>query len=173
MRILAQDLPDDGLAVQAGLDDAWARDAVTLALGEPPTTLAVKLTATRIGGYIRVRGWGEADAALVCDRCGGPIRIHLDGPVDLYYAPMSPAIVAEPAELQADDLDIGWYDGESLELGDVVAEQFALLAPDRIRCTDPGVEQVDGPHPCELPAAATEGPDLKPASPFAGLQLPK
>ncbi len=172
MRIQVENIPDQGLQVSAGLSEAWAQKAVALALGEDPEELEIAVKVERLGDHVRVSGRASGAAVRSCDRCGEPVRLRVGGPVDLYYGPQALADEGD-AELSADELDIGWFDGESLELGDVVTEQFALWAPSRVRCSDRGVEQVSGPHPCALPASASSGGELRASSPFAKLRLPE
>lgn len=172
MRILLDSIPDDGLKVHADERAPWAVGAVEMGLGGAPDGFSFDLRVSRIEDHVRVSGDGSASGVLTCDRCGEPVKVSLSGPVDLYYAPDS-YLKGPDSELGADDLDIGWFDGEGLELADVVTEQVALWMPDRVRCGDRGVEQVGAWHPCGLPPEASAGPDLRPASPFAKLRLPE
>lgn len=172
MRIQLDSIPDDGLDVHADAATPWAVSAVEIALGAAPDALRFDLRVSRIDDHVRVRGEGETSAELACDRCGDPVRLTLSGPVDLYYAPES-YLKGADSELGEDDLDIGWFDGEALQLADVLSEAVALWAPDRVRCGDRGVVQVGPRHACGLPPEATAGPDLRPPSPFAKLRLPE
>ena len=172
MRILLDSIPDDGLKVRADKSAAWAFGACRVGLGGEPEDLSFDLLVTRIEDHVRVKGKGTTSGQMTCDRCGEPVKLSLSGAVDLYYAPESYLVGAE-AELGEDDLDIGWFDGEGLELEQVVTEAVALWAPSRVRCGDSGVTQVGPAHPCSLPSSAIEGPDLHRASPFAKLRLPE
>ena len=172
MRIQLDSIPDDGLDVHADAGAPWAVAAVELSLGVPPASLHFDVKVSRIEDHVRVRGEGDASGEFACDRCGEPVRLSLRGPIDLYYAPES-YLKGADSELGADDLDIGWFDGEALQLADVFSEAVALWAPDRVRCGDRGVVQVGAAHPCALPPEAMAAPDLRPASPFAKLRLPE
>lgn len=172
MKIQVESIPDDGLVVNADVSAPWAREAAALALGGEPEVLHLSVRVERLGDHVRVSGKADGAAVRPCDRCGEPVRLSVSGPMDLYYGPAALANEGS-AELSADELDIGWFDGESLLLDDVVAEQFALWAPTRVRCKDPGVEQVGGPHPCALPAQASSAVEIRPSSPFAKLRLPE
>ena len=68
-------------------------------------------------------------------------------------------------------MDIGWFDGQNLDLSQVISEQLAIWSPDKIACEDPcSTRVVPSDAPCELPAHDL-GPDLKPQSPFAKIRL--
>lgn len=173
MRIAVDTIPDQGLSLSVDLsagDASWALQAATEALGAPPEALAADLKVERLGDHVRISGRGSSAVVLPCDRCGEPVNLRLGGPIDLYYRPTTKEDDAD-LELSADDLDIGWYDGEAIVLDDVLAEQLALWVPSRVRCGDRNVTQVGPPHPCALPPMT--GPDLKPPSPFAKLRLPE
>lgn len=170
MRIHLDAIPDEGLSLTADQDLEWARTAANDALGAAPDALALTLKVERLADHVRVSGRGSAEVVLPCDRCAEPVRLSIGGKIDLYYRPTTKDDDGD-LELGADDLDIGWYDGEGIELGDVVAEQLGLWAPARVRCGDRSVKQEGAPHPCALPPMI--GPDLKPPSPFAKLRLPE
>lgn len=171
MRVHVEEIPDDGLPISADQGTEWAAQAAELAFGSPSESLSFALRVTRVGDYVRVSGRGEAAAVLPCDRCGELVRLRLSGPVDLYYAPDNAGAMPGSTLLCADDLDIGWYDGAVIELGDVLSEQIALWEPDRVRCSDRGIEPVGGPRPCTpLPDRV---PEQKAPSPFAKLRLPE
>lgn len=172
MRIQVESIPDEGLEIEAGPADDWARAPAAEALGGELEDLSLELRVERLGDHVRVSGEGRGALVRPCDRCGEPVRLEVGGPIDLYYAPESAADEGS-AELSADELDIGWFDGEALELRDVLLEQFSLWAPSRVRCKDRGVTQIGAPHPCALPAEASAGGELPRSSPFAKLRLPE
>lgn len=171
MRVHVEEIPEDGLPITASEGDEWAVGAATLAFGAPPESLDFKVRVTRIADYVRVSGRGDAVAVLPCARCGEPLRLRLSGPVDLYFAPEDAGSLPGTTLLSSDDLDIGWYDGSVIDLADVLSEQIALWEPDRVRCSDRGIEPVGGPRPCTpLPDRV---PEQKAPSPFAKLRLPE
>lgn len=172
MRIQLDSIPDEGLPVHADGSVGWAVAAAQEGLGAAPEAVRFDVKVTRIEDHVRVKGEGTAEGQFTCDRCGEPVRLSLGGAIDLYYAPESYLDSAD-SELGADDLDIGWFDGEALELSAVLTEAVALWAPSRVRCGDPGVTQVGAPHRCALPASALEGPDMSRPNPFAKLRLPE
>ena len=174
MRIAVLDIPDEGLQVRAGLGDGWARAAAELGAGDPAEGLSVDVLVQKLGDHIRVSGRASGTFAHACDRCGTALSLSLQGPVDLYYAPDGGVDQVEvDGELGSDELDIGWYDGEALELGDVISEQIALWMPSVVRCDDRASTRKEGPGPCELAASATSAGDTRPLSPFAGVRLPE
>ena len=178
MTIRIEDLPDDGLHVDADLAEPWVASAVGGAWEGEPRAGQLHIHVNRVmegSPTLRVRGKADAAVERSCDRCGTPLRFEHAGPVDLYYVPDGES-VAEGSELHRDDLDIGWYDGEELDVADVLTEQLSLWLPARLTCEDQGATPlVDDPehHVCALPTQQPIEDDVAAASPFAGIRLPK
>lgn len=172
-RIRLDTIPEDGLELSAHLGDEWARDAAQHSLDAEPVELDFELQISLVGGYVRVQGTGATLARCTCDRCQEPVTLQLHGDVDLYYSPPPKEGGGDSVLLHQDDLDIGYFDGEAIDLADVLSEQLALWAPSRVRCGDPGVTQVGAQHPCVLPGQSADSDEVRPSSPFAKLRLPK
>jgi uncharacterized metal-binding protein YceD (DUF177 family) len=170
LRISTDDIPARGLPVRADLSAPWLVQASRSALGLVPETLSVSLTVNKQDAMVLVSGEAQLTLAADCDRCLSAVRLSLSGPVDLRYAPVDPHDDTD-RDLNADDLEEGWFDGRLLDMTDVVSEQLTLWMPDRILCGSPGVQRLtDGT--CS-PIDYNSGPEVKRASPFAGLTLPK
>lgn len=74
-------------------------------------------------------------ATAPCSRCTEEVSLRLVLPVDLLYAP-PPELEQEEHELSAEELDIGFYEGDHLELAAVISEAVALEAPQPITCVE-------------------------------------
>lgn len=171
MRIDMDAVPPRGREIHADLESAWAVAATERALDAPPADLVLALTVYRVEGGARVRGTGAATARRSCDRCGGDLAVRLEGEVDLRYVPHGQT-GPDGLELESDELDVGWFDGHSLDLADVWSEQLALWLPDVVRCDSAGATPEDPSRPCRVPVQ-DPGPDLKRRNPFAGIVLPE
>lgn len=172
MRIKVDEIPEEGLEVHFGQADAWALAAAREALDGEVTDLDAELQLDRIAELVRVHGRARATVARQCDRCGGDIRLALEGPVELIYEPNPHPALTDEVIPDESALDIGYFDGESIDLADVLMEQLALWTPPRIRCGEAGITQVGSPWTCRMPDQ-DEGPDLGRHKPFANLRLPE
>jgi uncharacterized protein len=89
-----------------------------------------------------------------CDRCLGEARFPLDASFDLFYRPAS-AITGEEEEVEIDEgeTEIGFYEGDGLELEDVLREQIVLTLPMQRVCSEdcPGICPVCGKNRKESP----------------------
>jgi len=170
MKVVLDGLPPDGKACAGALDDKWLFDAARQALEAKPRELSAALHVRKESkDRFRVTGELAVSWRTSCDRCVRPLTGHLEGAVDLLYqrGKMSDG---EEVDLEAEDLDLGWVEGGSLDLGDVVSEQVALWLPDRILCSDGHAKRADSDDnsPCVVPEH-DGGPDLQKKSPFSSL----
>jgi len=171
MKIIAADITERGVDVQSGSDDAWAHEAATRALEVSAQTLSFQLKVRRDGESVRVQGDLSVSIQRVCDRCLEPVELSIGGVVDLVYVSSIGVKCAAESNLDESDLDVGWFDGLSLDMADVVSEQLALWMSDRILCDQSDVRRLVAGQ-CEV-LATDSGPDLTRISPFANLKLPE
>ena len=172
MRIKLGEISEIGLEVKAELSDAWAREAVQLAVEAEPIELTLEARVQRVSDCVRIHGRLRASAERHCDRCQQALRVDLEGEVDLYYAPPRPGEGGD-RDLDPGDLDIGWFDGEGLEISQVISEQLAIWCPDQVHCSSaPCSRLTPSDAPCEVPDH-DGGPELERHSPFANLRLPE
>jgi len=184
MRILLEQIMPAGLEITADLSDVWVvAAAISLRStpgepqldphgDEPPEAASVRLTLERLGDQVKVGGETAITLVRGCDRCGASVRICLEGPIDMHFNPPGDLIADSDHGLASDELDVGWHDGQAIDLCAVLTEQLSLWAPDVVRCGDPGVIQLKPDEPCTLPdGALEEGTSTR--NPFAGLRLPE
>ena len=99
--------------------------------------LEVNATAELLEAQIRVEGNFETKVELVCARCLEPVAEEVSRSFDLFYAPLpKDAHLTKHREdrLKDDDTDIGFYEGDSLFLTDVLKEQMLLTLPIKAIC---------------------------------------
>ena len=85
---------------------------------------------------IRVVGDLSAQVELNCARCLDPVVRDITKAFDLLYRPLgSDAGRAEVTVTQA-EAEIGYYQGEGLQLEDVVREQLLLAVPLKVVCSE-------------------------------------
>ncbi|HSW49191.1 MAG TPA: DUF177 domain-containing protein [Bryobacteraceae bacterium] len=88
------------------------------------------------GGEIRILGHLDVRMQSECDRCLEVAEYPVALEFDLFYEPA----VAEPAgqevALKAKDSEVDFYQGEGLELEDVLREQILLSLPMQRTCRE-------------------------------------
>jgi uncharacterized protein len=97
----------------------------------------VEGSASRKGEEVRVRGKIVTEVELLCDRCASPARAPLEVEFDARFIPrMVAASDAENVELLADDLGLAAYEGDSVDVDELVREQILLALPSRNLCRE-------------------------------------
>jgi uncharacterized protein len=88
-------------------------------------------------GEIRVRGKLNVEMELQCDRCLEPMRYPIEGPFDLFYRPASDTEdVPHEKALDAGESEIGFYDGDGMELSEIFREHILLSLPMHAVCRE-------------------------------------
>lgn len=87
-------------------------------------------------GEIRVRGKLKVTMTAPCDRCLETAAVQIDRAFDLIYVPESTGRGGRGDELEADAVEVGFYDGPGLELNDVLREVVLLASPMQVVCSD-------------------------------------
>ena len=96
--------------------------------------LKIDVTAELLAGEIRIRGHLATHLEASCDRCLGAVEIPVSSDFDLFYRPMETIAREEEVEIPADELEIGFYSGDGIELADVATEQVFLALPMKVLC---------------------------------------
>jgi uncharacterized protein len=135
MRFEVDRLTEQGEAFAHG----FAPDELTL--GEDGVSLVgaacVEGRISRKGEQVRLRGRVKAGIEALCDRCLQPVSLPVEVEFDDRYVPAQTELeLAEATELQADDLDLAFYEGETIEVGDIVREKILLALPTRLLCRE-------------------------------------
>ena len=89
-------------------------------------------------GRVRLEGRVSASLSVPCSRCLEPFDVAVDSPFDLRYVPQATlaAGTGDDREVGEDDLSTVPYDGESIDLGHVLEEQFYLALPMKPLCRE-------------------------------------
>ena len=96
--------------------------------------LKVDAVAELVGSEICIRGRLGTCLEACCDRCLGSVVIPVEQEFDLFYRPVSTIAREEEIELPEDELGVGFFSGDGIELADVVTEQVILSVPMKVVC---------------------------------------
>jgi uncharacterized protein len=89
---------------------------------------------SRSGNEVRLRGKMSAMAEVDCDRCLKTINLPIEADFDVKYVPTDDYTPTEAAELQEEDLSVSFFDGETIDVDELVREQALLNMPARALC---------------------------------------
>jgi uncharacterized protein len=88
------------------------------------------------GDAFRVTGRATTRLELECSRCVEPFEVPVDAAFELRYVPASENGGAGEREIAEDDLTTAFYRDGSLDIIDLLREQFQLALPMKPLCTD-------------------------------------
>lgn len=88
------------------------------------------------GGEVRVKGEITVEMASACDRCLGAARFPLSASVDLFYEPAPLDKGPDEVAINEGEAEIAFYEGDGLELEDILREQVLLLLPMQRVCSE-------------------------------------
>ena len=96
--------------------------------------LKVDAVAELVGAEIRIRGHLGTRLEASCDRCLGRVGIPVERDFDLFYRPLQAIAREEEIKIPADELEVGFFSGDGIELAEVVTEQVILSVPMKVVC---------------------------------------
>jgi uncharacterized protein len=93
--------------------------------------------ASRKGEQVRLRGTIRTEVELLCDRCLKPERAPLAVEFDTSFIPQEVEVgKQENVELLTEDLGLSAYEGDAVDLDELVREQILLALPSRHLCRE-------------------------------------
>jgi uncharacterized metal-binding protein YceD (DUF177 family) len=124
------------IAAEAGERKALARRFGLVGIAH----LAAEAGLVRKGEEVSAKGRIEARVTQSCVASGEPVEAEVDEPFELLFRPVpAPGRPDEEVELSEGELDVSFYDGAAIDLGEAVAETLALSLDPYPR--SPGAEE--------------------------------
>jgi len=99
-----------------------------------PATVSGKIRLA--GNEVFVNGHVETRAKVECDRCLQPVEIPVNADFALEYIPGSEYESTNVVELTEDQLSVAVFDGEAIDVNEIVKEQIVLAVPTRVLCRE-------------------------------------
>lgn len=139
MKVNVNRIPDEGLHLNFFKEREWL--AQQLPSNDPlpfsSTVIQVTCTLKRARKNVIVDGLICTSLIMACSRCLESVVF----PVECYFhyiATPAPQVViqTEELELSSEDLDVTYYDGETIDLEPLIYEQLILEVPMKVLCRD-------------------------------------
>lgn len=96
--------------------------------------LRINVSAELAGTEIRIQGHLATRLECNCDRCLAVVQLPVDCDFDLFYRPLQTIAKEEEIEIPKDEMEVGFYSGDGIELADVATEQVILSVPMKLVC---------------------------------------
>ncbi len=102
--------------------------------------IRVRVHAALTGQTVLIHGTAESEVRIPCSRCLEPFDMKIETDFSGTAVPDVPSVI-DPAEvdeieLAADDMDVIVYSGDSIDLGDEIAQQILMALPFKPLCRD-------------------------------------
>ena len=88
------------------------------------------------GNELFVNGHVETRAQVECDRCLKPVELPVSADFSLEYIPGAEYESSGTAELTEAEMSVSVFDGEAIDVDEVVKEQILLAVPTRMLCRE-------------------------------------
>jgi uncharacterized protein len=88
------------------------------------------------GNEVFVSGHVDSRAQVECDRCLQPVEAPVSADFTLEYITGSEYESSEVAELTEAEMSVAVFDGEGLDVDEIVKEQILLAVPTRMLCRE-------------------------------------
>jgi uncharacterized protein len=85
---------------------------------------------------IRLRGHLATKAETLCARCAEPVEYDVNSDFDLLYRPVNADTHPDEASISQAETEIGFYQGDGIQLEDVLKEQVLLSLPAKMLCRE-------------------------------------
>ena len=90
----------------------------------------LKGSRTHVSGRVTARVQAE------CDRCLKPVELPIDSHFKLEYVTAEDYRAQQAVELTEEDLDLSVFDGEAIDIDELVKEELLLAVPDHVLCSE-------------------------------------
>jgi len=85
---------------------------------------------------VHVTGRLAARGQIECDRCLKPVELPIDSGFKREYVTPEDYQAQQAVELTEEDLDLSIFDGEVIDVDELVTEELLLAVPDQVLCKD-------------------------------------
>ncbi|MFO7568536.1 MAG: DUF177 domain-containing protein [Smithellaceae bacterium] len=137
LKINVMIIPDSGRHLVFSEDEDWFKKCVCASEDVQPEFRLIHADVdcliTKSGDTIFIRGKLNVRLCMDCSRCLEPANLTAGGDFTYTLLPAPPE-TREDVELSAEDLEIGSYKGDFIDLAPMIYEQIVLLAPMKVLC---------------------------------------
>lgn len=128
MKIVIPDIPEEGLFVE--LEEKISIEGFSVS-----SPVKAQLSVNRAENEVMVTGSLAVELEMECSRCLTGLRQEQDLPVNVVYHPAD-EIGSEKHGLHDDEMDMGFYSGDELDLDELIKEQILLSVQMKPLCKE-------------------------------------
>ncbi len=128
MKIVIPEIPEEGLVVE--LEEKISIEGFSVS-----SPVKAQLSVNKIENEVMVTGNLAVELEMACSRCLKDVRQAQDLPVSVVYHPAD-EIGSEKHGLHDDEMDMGFYTGEELDVDELIREQILLSVQMKPLCKE-------------------------------------
>ena len=139
MRFRLEDIPEEGVEASFSEAEDWLDErlrAEEKRLFRIIGPIRVHLRLSRSGRMIHVKSRLETRVELLCARCLEPFSLGLNSQFGTVLKPRPNFPLPEERELNREDLESDFYEGEEVNLTSFVQDQVLLTLPQKALCRE-------------------------------------
>ncbi len=141
MKLRLLDIPAEGFDLTAkSAKDPWYRQVVQEVYGEDfrNGTAVINLHLLKTCDNVSIDGHADLELNPTCDRCLEPFSRQVSVPVEMVLAPWKEPekLAGDDRELVEEDLNFSFYEGETIDLANIIREFLLLSIPIRYLCQE-------------------------------------
>jgi len=130
MKIIVSGIEEHG--IDLNFSERLSRNSLLESIGPVNAHLRID----RRGEKIRIEGNIQGRVALQCSRCLVNFRKELSLNINLLYHPATEVANEETYEVSRDEINIGFYSNDELDITQVIREQLILNLPMKALCDE-------------------------------------
>lgn len=137
MKINVNTIPEEGMRLDIEKNSEWFSHLVadSDAYGFNLERLDFACVVRKIGDNVYIEGSIDVKGDIPCARCLEITELSVQSPFNCTFSPTPPEW-GDETELSAADLDFEYYEGEMIDLDEVVFEQVMLQIPMKPLCVE-------------------------------------
>lgn len=101
---------------------------------EAPLQAGVRIWST--GKSIMIKGMVRTILRLQCARCLNSFSYPIDSAIDLTLFPLKEASFSEEVELEKEDMELNFFEGDKINLSEIACEEVLLGIPYQPLCRE-------------------------------------
>lgn len=137
LRMGVEEIPESGMEVRRDLPRAWVEPLVGPQFYGHDPVVHVVFALNRAGHTVIVRGHIAGGLSFVCSRCAEEAQFQVDHSFTHVFVETAARATNVPGEIEEDeDLEVTYYDGDTVDLEPLVAEEIVLALPLTPRCSE-------------------------------------
>ena len=130
MKIIVSEIEEHGTDLD--FSETLSQNSLLESIG--PVTAHLRIS--RRGEEVRIEGDIQGRVALQCSRCLINFQTELSLNIDLLYRPAAEVAKEETYEVPGDEINIGFYSNDELDISLVIREQMILNLPMKALCDE-------------------------------------